>query len=300
MANYANSADILHSKYPDTLPSDFLTIKDSIAEKSRYKAFGEDPVALIRININAISVPAYMNIDAIYERSQLRLNLYAMPDILPDTLEKEGHTVSREKQLCSYTAEQAQIEEEITDALEDTVKQEREQIIEELRELHQSEQLNEENLTRLRRSKTRKGQQFIDRILQLLPYLPLDTLIAREELTQNAIGFNGLSNAVIYHALDANHPFKVTLQREFPIGRITLAELTEKANRVLRYFFDLPQLTSRTAQNRLGNFMVIQRVRSNAELREVRSYNPKGFTDAPLKVINPSHEALKQLIQFPE
>ena len=46
--------------------------------------------------------------------------------------------------------------------------------------------------------------------------------------------------------------------------------------------------------------MEIQRVRSNAEWREIRSYNPKGFTDAPLEVINPSHETLKQLIQFPE
>lgn len=99
LANYANDADTLQCKYPNTLPSDFLTIKESVVEKSRYKAFGESPVPLIRTNIEGTSVPAYMNIDAIYERLQLRLNLYSTLEKLPAALQEEGHTVTTQELL---------------------------------------------------------------------------------------------------------------------------------------------------------------------------------------------------------
>ena len=192
LANYANSADVLQRRYPRALPSDFLTIKNSVAEKSSYKAFGESPVTLIRTNIEGVSVPAYMNIDAIYERLQLRLNLYSTQSELPAALQEEGHIVITQELLLPHTNEQVRVEAEIEAALDDTADQERVQIIAELQRLHHSGELNERNLIQLRRSKSRKGQEFINRFQQLYPYLAFDELISREELTQIATGLMDL------------------------------------------------------------------------------------------------------------
>lgn len=299
IANYNHASAMMASRLSNQLPQDFGAYGDLINKAVLYHFRGEVPISLVRLN--KPDAPAYMNIDAIYDRLRLRYALYQRPEQLKAALENEGHELTIESQTHERCEEQDAILDEITATRNETIQDQIDRLIIHLKELHESGNLNEQEIQQLERQAHRDVKSFIQHFKQLSPYLPFDQLVDRPELRGNKKEFRGFWNAVIFWALEDSNIFKQAIHHTFPIGTtLTATQIREKADQLYWQFFNRHYALNQeiAAQQHLGSFVKIQ-PHNRSNNRDLISYNPKELTGDPLQRLNPTTLEIKTLILFP-
>lgn len=118
---------------------------------------------------------------------------------------------------------------------------------------------------------------FYERFSRLYKYVDLDSLLHQlwEIRTSNSVAFKNLNNAVIYWALDEDHPFKVAIKRGFTLNRTYSAnEIQEILTPIVQYHLH-KVLKPRKYVALLKSIYATDRTSRNKYI--IREENPRGF-----------------------
>ena len=148
---------------------------------------------MIRENIYGELVPAYFNIDSIKIQLELLREIYSNPENLKESLRIRNYNVN----FSTENYEDAEITEQDESEINEELRLlEREELIEQLR------QCEEENRAELAgRIKVRasfNGTIFIDRLLDLIEYVPFNELVDRLGNRMSYREYKTFYNSVIY------------------------------------------------------------------------------------------------------
>ena len=296
LKTYVNSLNEITIKYPDIISSGFIAVKDAFVEKATFEFSKTDSIPILRKNIFCEYVPAYFNIDAIYEYYKLRTELYSNRNQLLSILSNGNH-VKRMSVMIDISDEQKAIA--LSDAVDMASAQEvdLEELIALLSELYETEILNSKSLNKIRYSyKGSRGcSVFLNRFVTLYEIIPFDQLIVclKDIFNQDDRSFQSLNNSAVFWALDPNHPFKHNLVNIFPIGtQFQRDDLVEKVKHLVGYHFQR-NLSEINAIKFIRQLCAMTRGKSNSIIYTVNSYNPNNFEGEPLKVFSVNAEISK-------
>lgn len=292
---YQNCLKEVSHKFPKLISSYPLPVNEVI-NRTKKSYFGTRFTVLIRENIYGELVPAYFNIDSIKIQLELLREIYSNPENLKESFRIRNYNVN----FSTENYEDAEITEQDESEINEELRLlEREELIEQLR------QCEEENRAELAgRIKVRasfNGTIFIDRLLDLIEYVPFNELVDRLGNRMSYREYKTFYNSVIYWSLEENHPLKLKIERDFLIGsRYTNIELAEKINSVFSSLFEMNNLPHRTLVERASIFIKKKRIRERGNVMSrylVQSYNVNNFEGNPLKTIR-SGENVKLHFRF--
>jgi len=276
-----NAADEI-SKYDEELKKLFKIVKKAIQEKSTVKVGGEE-IPLTRPNIYGEYVPAYFNIDSIVEKMILDSGYYRFPNRLKDELSKLHNIVS----LPPFNEDKKQSQKEAEEKSAQKIKEQFDTYIEEaiaqIKQLEAHGELNDVELEKLKRYAKRNAKDFYERFIRLYNYAENDRLIdlLYEIRAENKKSFKGINNAVIFWALDDNHPIKSDLSNSLIKGNSYLAsELHEIMKHIVEYHLH-KIIKPRASISLIKAFYSLDRPRSKYK---VLGDNPKGFTEHKMRI----------------
>jgi len=228
--------DITQDDY--TLDNLFSIIAEAIQEKAQEKSIGGELINLVRKNIQGEYVPAYLNIDYLTERLELHDELYSHPETIKKALSKLGNIISYSTLSYNTTSQQNDIEQSNKAIQEQLIDKYIQNAIVEARGLVATKQLNENTLIMYIRHSRSKVKIFYERFLRLYKYVDLESLLNQlwEIRADNNAAFKNLNNAVMYWALDEEHPFKVAVRSSFTLNRAYSAnEIQELLTPIVQY-----------------------------------------------------------------
>jgi len=276
-----NAADEI-SKYDDELKKLFKTVKKAIQEKSTEKVGGEE-ITLTRKNIDGEYVPAYFNIDSIVEKKILDSGYYMFPYRLKHELSKSLNVIS----LPSYNKDKEQSQKEAEEKSTQRMKEQFDTYIKEamaqIQQLEAHGELNDDELGKLKRYAKRNAKDFYERFIRLYKYANNDLIINAlwEIRAENKKSFKRINNAVVFWALEDNHPIKSDLSKSLIKGNDYLArELHEIIKPITEYHLH-KFIKPRTAVSLIQAFYSLKRPRSKYK---VIGDNPKGFTEHKMRI----------------
>lgn len=238
------------------LPPDYLaTYKDKLIEKAEEietlyaatKAICKRKPEMIPIcnkvnnaiqteateNIGGIPIPltyqdilgdykiSYFNIDALYEKKILRNSLYASHRALEQVLKKEGHHVKASYDEIPYSEIQKKVEQIVEESNNETIKEEMEVAISELKKLDKEGSLSDIVLKEYIDNSSRGMKTFYERFKSLYGYINLDILIdklVKDEETLKGVDrdqYEQWYQSIIFWALEENHNFKIAMKQTF-------------------------------------------------------------------------------------
>lgn len=278
-------------KFPKLIKTYNEIYLDEIVDSSARSYFGSSYVKLVREVEDNIKI-AYFNVDNILIQVRLLHTTYSNIRNLYDELKNEGNRVS----LLSIKYEQNNILNEVAERIatqkEKTEKELMDAFISELRE---KRTLSErETLAQNRRnSYTNKVGVFLEHFNELQHYVPFEDLVSILPLHDNPKQYQQFYNAVIFWALDNEHPIKKTWVTSFVIGeKYTGAQIEEKVNSIWSGVLGLNKLGRKTAMSIAQEyFAVLKQTRARIDGRipqrvyEVISLNPKGLPIEHVKFI---------------
>jgi len=198
----------------------FNRIHKVIIERATERLFEQQSFELVRDNIKNELEISYFNIDALYEKMGAYYNLYSYKEGLCNCL----MSLYPSTNFCDVSDS----EEDSSGETLDTVKEESNQRylnrlsnnIEELLSLSQEDVLDNEYLEMKIRNSKRREEEFYKRIKAHYQYYDITflTKVLSDIALENKKSYRNLNNALIFRALEDNHPFKAQVFQDFKIG----------------------------------------------------------------------------------
>ena len=271
------SADTI-SQGDYTLTDLFAIIKEAIREKAQERIAGNELINLTRKDIYGKNVPAYLNIDYIIERTDLYAS-YFMPETLKEVLGKQVNIISYKSLPHGVSPEQNSIEKTNKDAQNKLTDSYIQEAIDNIKVLSTTGQLNDNTLHLYIRQSRSRTKIFLERFIKLYKYVDLDSLLHQlwEIRTSNSIAYKNLNNAVMYWALDEEHPFKVAIRRSFTLNKsYSASEIQEILAPIVQYHLH-KVLKPRKYVALLKSIYATDRTSGNKYT--IRGENPRGFKE---------------------
>ena len=251
----------------------FEIVKTAIRDKGVVSLSNIEPVRLTRTNSAGTEAIAYMNIDYLIEREELRNTIYDKIEHFVEALKKQGHHVYFKQINIPVTDNQRLITESAEKESNQVIDDQLSELIKELRTITQTRYLS---LPEKREFQRQKGcSRFINRFYDLQEYADADTLI--EQLWKirhmDARAYKNLRNAVIFWAMDNNHPFKKELLNSFKIGKkYTASEIQKTMLTIVKYHLH-KSIKQRASISLLKALFLIER----PKIYLIKDLNPIGF-----------------------
>lgn len=277
----------------DTLTDLFSIIATAIEEKAQEKSIGGELINLVRMNIHEKYVPAYLNIDYLAERLKLYDELYSHSETVKEALSKLGNIISYNTLPYDTTPQQNDIEQGNRVIQKQLIDKYIQDAITEIKELANTKGLNDNNLIRNNRYNRSKVKIFYERFIRLYKYVDLDSLLRQlwEIRADNNTAFKNLNNAVMYWALDEEHPFKVAIRRSFiPNRSYSASEIQELLIPIVQYHLH-KVLKPRKYVALLKSMYATDRTSRNKYI--IRNENPRGFREHTGRVASKENNLLK-------
>ena len=285
------SADtISQGDYP--LTDLFAIIKEAIREKAQERIAGNELINLTRKDIYGKNVPAYLNIDYIIERTDLYAS-YFMPETLKEVLGKQVNIISYKSLPHGVSPEQNSIEKTNKDAQNKLTDSYIQEAIDNIKVLSTTGQLNDNTLHLYIRQSRSRTKIFLERFIKLYKYVDLDSLLHQlwEIRTSNSIAYKNLNNAVMYWALDEEHPFKVAIRRSFTLNKsYSASEIQEILAPIVQYHLH-KVLKPRKYVALLKSIYATDRTSGNKYT--IRGENPRGFKEHTGRIATKENNLLK-------
>ena len=285
------SADTI-SQGDYTLTDLFAIIKEAIREKAQERIAGNELINLTRKDIYGKNVPAYLNIDYIIERTDLYAS-YFMPETLKEVLGKQVNIISYKSLPHGVSPEQNSIEKTNKDAQNKLTDSYIQEAIDNIKVLSTTGQLNYNTLHLYIRQSRSRTKIFLERFIKLYKYVDLDSLLHQlwEIRTSNSIAYKNLNNAVMYWALDEEHPFKVAIRRSFTLNKsYSASEIQEILAPIVQYHLH-KVLKPRKYVALLKSIYATDRTSGNKYT--IRGENPRGFKEHTGRIATKENNLLK-------
>lgn len=285
------SADTI-SQGDYTLTDLFAIIKEAIREKAQERIAGNELINLTRKDIYGKNVPAYLNIDYIIERTDLYAS-YFMPETLKEVLGKQVNIISYKSLPHGVSPEQNSIEKTNKDAQNKLTDSYIQEAIDNIKVLSTTGQLNDNTLHLYIRQSRSRTKIFLERFIKLYKYVDLDSLLHQlwEIRTSNSIAYKNLNNAVMYWALDEEHPFKVAIRRSFTLNKsYSASEIQEILAPIVQYHLH-KVLKPRKYVALLKSIYATDRTSGNKYT--IREENPRGFKEHTGRIATKENNLLK-------
>ena len=285
------SADTI-SQGDYTLTDLFAIIKEAIREKAQERIAGNELINLTRKDIYGKNVPAYLNIDYIIERTDLYAS-YFMPETLKEVLGKQVNIISYKSLPHGVSPEQNSIEKTNKDAQNKLTDSYIQEAIDSIKVLSTTGQLNDNTLHLYIRQSRSRTKIFLERFIKLYKYVDLDSLLHQlwEIRASNSIAYKNLNNAVMYWALDEEHPFKVAIRRSFTLNKSYSAnEIQEILAPIVQYHLH-KVLKPRKYVALLKAVYTTSRTSGNKYT--IRNENPRGFKEHTGRIATKENNLLK-------
>ena len=285
------SADTI-SQGDYTLTDLFAIIKEAIREKAQERIAGNELINLTRKDIYGKNVPAYLNIDYIIERIDLYAS-YFMPETLKEVLGKQVNIISYKSLPHGVSPEQNSIEKTNKDAQNKLTDSYIQEAIDNIKVLSTTGQLNDNTLHLYIRQSRSRTKIFLERFIKLYKYVDLDSLLHQlwEIRTSNNIAYKNLNNAVMYWALDEEHPFKVAIRRSFTLNKsYSASEIQEILAPIVQYHLH-KVLKPRKYVALLKSIYATDRTSGNKYT--IRGENPRGFKEHTGRIATKENNLLK-------
>lgn len=282
--------DIMQGDY--TLTDLFSLVKEAIREKAQERITGYEFINLIRKNVEGKYVPAYLNIDYIIERTEL-YDSYFMPETLKEVLSKQVNIISYNSLNHDVSPEQKSIEKSNKDAQNMLAERYIQEAINNIKLLSTTGQLNDNTLHLYIRQSRSKTKIFLERFFKLYKHVDLDSLLHQlwEIRADNSVAFKNLNNAVMYWALDEEHPFKVAIRRGFTLNRsYSASEIQEILTPIVQYHLH-KVLQPRKYVALLNTMYATCRTSGNKYI--IRNENPRGFKEHTSRIATKENDLLK-------
>ena len=288
------SADTI-SQGDYTLTDLFAIIKEAIREKAQERIAGNELINLTRKDIYGKNVPAYLNIDYIIERTDLYAS-YFMPETLKEVLGKQVNIISYKSLPHGVSPEQNSIEKTNKDAQNKLTDSYIQEAIDNIKVLSTTGQLNDNTLHLYIRQSRSRTKIFLERFIKLYKYVDLDSLLHQlwEIRTSNSIAYKNLNNAVMYWALDEEHPFKVAIRRSFTLNKsYSASEIQEILAPIVQYHLH-KVLKPRKYVALLKSIYATDRTSGNKYT--IRGENPRGFKEHTGRIATKENNLLKLFV----
>ena len=288
------SADTI-SQGDYTLTDLFAIIKEAIREKAQERIAGNELINLTRKDIYGKNVPAYLNIDYIIERTDLYAS-YFMPETLKEVLGKQVNIISYKSLPHGVSPEQNSIEKTNKDAQNKLTDSYIQEAIDNIKVLSTTGQLNDNTLHLYIRQSRSRTKIFLERFIKLYKYVDLDSLLHQlwEIRTSNSIAYKNLNNAVMYWALDEEHPFKVAIRRSFTLNKsYSASEIQEILAPIVQYHLH-KILKPRKYVALLRSIYATDRTSRNKYT--IREENPRGFKEHTGRIATKENNLLKLFV----
>lgn len=285
------SADTI-SQGDYTLTDLFAIIKEAIREKAQERIAGNELINLTRKDIYGKNVPAYLNIDYIIERTDLYAS-YFMPETLKEVLGKQVNIISYKSLPHGVSPEQNSIEKTNKDAQNKLTDSYIQEAIDNIKVLSTTGQLNDNTLHLYIRQSRSRTKIFLERFIKLYKYVDLDSLLHQlwEIRTSNSIAYKNLNNAVMYWALDEEHPFEVAIRRSFTLNKsYSASEIQEILAPIVQYHLH-KVLKPRKYVALLKSIYATDRTSGNKYT--IRGENPRGFKEHTGRIATKENNLLK-------
>ena len=233
-----DAADMI-SQGDSSLQGIFNIAKNVVKEKAKGKISGRfTPFKLTRKDINEKNVIAYMSFDSLKQRTSLIKELYHHKDSLCKKLGSICTITNIGKGHVDITINQANAKEKMKD-LQKRLKSDDWNIsLEEIKEMLTAGNLSIETLIAKSRRGNSTQKKLYKVMVNLYPYIDTHELIMllSDIKCANTIPIKNLNNAIIYWALEDEHPLKVAVNKAFEIrGRYTNSQIEEKMRPILHY-----------------------------------------------------------------
>lgn len=235
------SADYISNK-DDDLESLFSIVKNAIKDKATAVPFtGGIPIQITRLDIKWKYVPAYLNIDFLVERYNLR-KLYSKPELLAESLKKAGHNIGLEFIDIDCDEEQENLEINNREEQEVLYDKDLEKIITQIKNFKQTFTTEEFNNYLQEKVKYNKGKVklFFERYSELYQYVDSDFLLnyLYEIRNKNIKAYKTFKNSVMFWALSKDHPLRLDIKKTFKLNKeYTPEEIQEKLIPIVKYHF---------------------------------------------------------------
>ena len=278
-----------------TLTDLFAMVKEAIREKAQERIAGNELINLTRKDIYGKNVPAYLNIDYIIERTDLYAS-YFMPETLKEVLGKQVNIISYKSLPHGVSPEQNSIEKTNKDAQNKLTDSYIQEAIDNIKVLSTTGQLNDNTLHLYIRQSRSRTKIFLERFIKLYKYVDLDSLLHQlwEIRTSNSIAYKNLNNAVMYWALDEEHPFKVAIRRSFTLNKsYSASEIQEILAPIVQYHLH-KVLKPRKYVALLKSIYATDRTSGNKYT--IRGENPRGFKEHTGRIATKENNLLKLFV----
>lgn len=247
LVTYANSITQVKKRFPDIIkPYNDIEQKDIIKHSSK-SYHGTGYVALVREDITNTIKPAFFNIDNLLIQLQLLQTLYASKEALPQKLNEQGHHVNFQEAEVTNRELDRSLQTRINMETQQTIEDERENIIQQLRE---SEDITtrEKLALSLKMICTRQNSIFLERFIELQKYVPFEPLVEKLPLYDTPQGYDNFYNSVLFWALAEDHALRISFNERFPVGIPSDGDtLTTKFNNLWQGILNYRPLTNRQA-----------------------------------------------------
>ncbi|WP_300505912.1 DEAD/DEAH box helicase family protein [uncultured Duncaniella sp.] len=258
--------------------------------KKSYLSSSKAP--LIRVTDNTLAL-SYFNIDNILIQIKLANELYSDERGLFHQLCIDGNNCHLDLSQKILSPIPEEIISEINSEVFHNVMVERDAIISELQQYHDLGQLKSVAMAR-RNSATNANGVFLDRLIELVNYVPFQDLIPLLQEYDNPVQYKQLYNAVVFWALSPNHPIRITIDSKFEVGKSYPNNyIIEVVNSIWQGILGLGLLTDKQAMSFAKRYFLSMRRKS---VRKERNASPtKEYVIESLNALNLSSEPITQI-----
>ncbi len=252
----------------------YKMLKTGIEEKS-YDTIHGEKINLIRKNLDGNYVPAYLNIDSIFEKYWLNSNYYSNYTTLLNIVQKNHN-------LIFFDNIEIEENNEIKAALQESKKEFSEiydeyllKAIEEIRILESNGEIDDIVLKKRIRNSKRNCKLFYERFSKIYKYVEISEIIdpLYEMRLGNNKAFKKLNNAVIFHALEPNHPFKLNVLDSFKQNILyTSDEILQIMTEIVGYHLKI-KITKNMAVGLFQSFFITHRPKTSYRRLGLNPYN---------------------------
>lgn len=219
-----------------------------------------------------------------------------MPETLKEVLRKQVKIISYNSLNYDVSPEQNIIEKTNKDAQNKLTDSYIQEAIDNIKVLSTTGQLNDNTLHLYIRQSRSRTKIFLERFIKLYKYVDLDSLLHQlwEIRTSNSIAYKNLNNAVMYWALDEEHPFKVAIRRSFTLNKsYSASEIQEILAPIVQYHLH-KVLKPRKYVALLKSIYATDRTSGNKYT--IRGENPRGFKEHTGRIATKENNLLKLFI----
>lgn len=227
---------------------------------------GSTPIRLVRYDINEKLAVSYLNIDALDEFVRLRSQLYSDVSTVVAALEEDCEIIGHSIATHFYSKKQRAVEIVVDDEFKAIQNADIDECVKLMKERIADGSMSEDLTARVERSVSRELKQFVSRFHQLMEYAPHEYLVdtLSDKRNKDNKWHNGFYNAILFNALEREHPFRALVENYFKPGeRYSREKIYELMIAIFNAsglkFFEKPA----TAVSYLQSFCTLKRGKDN-------------------------------------